>query len=266
MKIVQYVGYGPRPRRASEKTAGGAGALALPDPNIQNFGFSALEAMFCGTLCAALRHGAVGEIIEEGVTAQRHESPGFEQIHSAVVLRWDRRPNSAGCRATIFRPSTCARVCQGVCESSSARLPSSKLTMDRPLRIAMFSDVPGHFRNILFLRQITVCWPRSPRGLYATRLRPMTFTAATEVAGLQLLEELLSGHAARVRAMGLSVVAVEAAENVAWCRQAIPNSLRASRAKNPVFSRADISTPAGRGALRQAVYGFQARSLSILYR
>jgi glycosyltransferase involved in cell wall biosynthesis len=47
---------------------GGARALLYPIQYPEAFGLVLVEAMLCGTPVAALRHGAVEEIIEEGTT------------------------------------------------------------------------------------------------------------------------------------------------------------------------------------------------------
>lgn len=63
---VSYAGYVGGTERS--KLLGGARALLYPIQYPEAFGFVLLEAMLCGTPVAAMRLGAVPEIIEEGVT------------------------------------------------------------------------------------------------------------------------------------------------------------------------------------------------------
>jgi glycosyltransferase involved in cell wall biosynthesis len=63
---VEFVGF----VRGAERSRwlGGARALLYPIQYPEAFGLVLIEAMFCGTPVAALRVGAVPEIVEEGVT------------------------------------------------------------------------------------------------------------------------------------------------------------------------------------------------------
>lgn len=65
-KSVTYAGYVTREER--NKLLGGARALLYPIQYPEAFGFVLLEAMLCGTPVAAMRLGAVPEIVEESVT------------------------------------------------------------------------------------------------------------------------------------------------------------------------------------------------------
>jgi glycosyltransferase involved in cell wall biosynthesis len=65
-KQVEYVG--PVSGAERDKLLGGARALLYPIQYPEAFGLVLLESMLCGTPVAAMRLGAVPEIIEEGVT------------------------------------------------------------------------------------------------------------------------------------------------------------------------------------------------------
>jgi glycosyltransferase involved in cell wall biosynthesis len=65
-RTVEYVGYA-RPAERS-KLLGGARALLYPIQYPESFGLVLVEAMLCGTPVAAMRQGAVQEIIEEGIS------------------------------------------------------------------------------------------------------------------------------------------------------------------------------------------------------
>lgn len=65
-KSVSYAGYVTGEER--NKLLGGARVLLYPIQYPEAFGFVLLEAMLCGTPVAAMRLGAVPEIVEEGVT------------------------------------------------------------------------------------------------------------------------------------------------------------------------------------------------------
>jgi glycosyltransferase involved in cell wall biosynthesis len=65
-KNVKYAGYVAGPDR--DKLLGGARALLYPIQYPEAFGLVLVEAMICGTPIAAMRLGAVPEIVEEGVS------------------------------------------------------------------------------------------------------------------------------------------------------------------------------------------------------
>ena len=65
-KSVEYVGFVRGAERS--RCLGGARALVYPIQYPEAFGLVLVEAMFCGTPVAALRLGAVPEIIDEGVS------------------------------------------------------------------------------------------------------------------------------------------------------------------------------------------------------
>src|SRR2546423_13345491 len=65
-KTVEYAGYVRGAER--DRLLGGARALLYPIQYPEAFGLVLVEAMLCGTPVAALRLGAVPEIVEEGVS------------------------------------------------------------------------------------------------------------------------------------------------------------------------------------------------------
>jgi glycosyltransferase involved in cell wall biosynthesis len=78
-KSVTYVGYARAAER--DQLLGRARALLYPIQYPEAFGLVLLEAMLCGTPVAAMRYGAVPEIIQEGVTGFSARTPEeFEQI------------------------------------------------------------------------------------------------------------------------------------------------------------------------------------------
>jgi glycosyltransferase involved in cell wall biosynthesis len=65
-RTVEYVGFVKGPAR--DKLLGGAKALIYPIQYPEAFGLVLIEAMLCGTPVAAIRLGAVPEIMDEGIT------------------------------------------------------------------------------------------------------------------------------------------------------------------------------------------------------
>ena len=86
---VQYAGFVSGVAR--DKLLGGARALLYPIQHPEAFGLVLVEAMLCGTPVAAVRLGAVPEIVEEGVTGCL--ANGMSDFSKAVVsaLELDRR-------------------------------------------------------------------------------------------------------------------------------------------------------------------------------
>ena len=80
-KSVEYVGFVKGPDR--DKLLGGAKALLYPIQYPEPFGLVLVEAMLCGTPIAAMRLGAVPEIIEEGITGFSVVS--LPQLSDAIV-------------------------------------------------------------------------------------------------------------------------------------------------------------------------------------
>ena len=71
-KSVEYVGFVKGAER--DRLLGGARALLYPIQFPESFGLVLVEAMLCGTPVAAMKLGAVPEIVEEGVTGAMAES------------------------------------------------------------------------------------------------------------------------------------------------------------------------------------------------
>jgi len=80
-KSVEYVGLVQGVQR--DQLLGGAKALVYPIQYPKAFGLVLVEAMLCGTPVAALRVGAVPEVIDEGVTGFSVESA--EQLPEAIA-------------------------------------------------------------------------------------------------------------------------------------------------------------------------------------
>jgi glycosyltransferase involved in cell wall biosynthesis len=64
-RTVEYVGFVSGPER--DRLLGGAKALLYPIQYPEAFGLVLVEAMLCGTPVAAMRLGAVPEIVEDGI-------------------------------------------------------------------------------------------------------------------------------------------------------------------------------------------------------
>jgi glycosyltransferase involved in cell wall biosynthesis len=71
-RLVEYVGFVTGAAR--DKLLGGARALLYPIQYPEAFGLVLVEAMLCGTPVAAMRLGAVPEIVEEGVSGYTAQS------------------------------------------------------------------------------------------------------------------------------------------------------------------------------------------------
>jgi glycosyltransferase involved in cell wall biosynthesis len=80
-KTVEYVGFLRGAER--DRLLGGARALLYPIQYPEAFGLVMVEAMLCGTPIAAMRFGAVPELIEEGVTGYCADSP--DEFVPAIV-------------------------------------------------------------------------------------------------------------------------------------------------------------------------------------
>ena len=88
-RLVEYVGFVTG--EARDKLLGSARALLYPIQYPEAFGLVLVEAMLCGTPVAAMRLGAVAEIVEEAVTGYTAESK--EELCKALAqcLALDRR-------------------------------------------------------------------------------------------------------------------------------------------------------------------------------
>lgn len=88
-RTVRYEGYVSGPAR--DRLLGGARALLYPIQYPETFGLVLVEAMLCGTPVAAMRLGAVPEIVDEGVTG--HTAASALEFPAAVTrcLDLDRR-------------------------------------------------------------------------------------------------------------------------------------------------------------------------------
>src|SRR6266576_5565447 len=88
-KTVEYAGFVTGQGR--DRLFGGARALLYPIQYPEAFGLVLVEAMLCGTPAAAMRLGAVPEIVDEGLTG--HTAGSKEEFLGAVAncLRLDRR-------------------------------------------------------------------------------------------------------------------------------------------------------------------------------
>ena len=80
-KTVEYAGFVTGQDR--DRLLGGARALIYPIQYPEAFGLVLVEAMLCGTPIAAMRLGAVPEIIEEGISGFTATSP--EEFEAAIT-------------------------------------------------------------------------------------------------------------------------------------------------------------------------------------
>jgi glycosyltransferase involved in cell wall biosynthesis len=80
-RTVEYVGFVKGPER--DKLLGGAKALIYPIQYPEAFGLVLIEAMLCGTPVAAIRLGAVPEIVDEGITGFMASS--MDELPEALV-------------------------------------------------------------------------------------------------------------------------------------------------------------------------------------
>lgn len=71
-KLIEYIG--PVDAAGRNRLLGGARAMLYPIQYPEAFGLVLVEAMLCGTPVAALRLGAVPEIVEDGVTGYSVET------------------------------------------------------------------------------------------------------------------------------------------------------------------------------------------------
>jgi len=88
-RTVEYVGTVAGARR--DEFLGGARALLYPIVEPEPFGLVPVEAMMCGTPVAAVRLGAVPELIDEGVTGAGTDSADNFTVAVERALTLDRR-------------------------------------------------------------------------------------------------------------------------------------------------------------------------------
>jgi glycosyltransferase involved in cell wall biosynthesis len=88
-KSVVYAGFVKG--RERDELFGGAKALVYPVQAPEPFGLVLVEAMMCGTPVAALRLGAVGEIVDDGVTGYSVEHPEEMGTTVTAAMQLDRR-------------------------------------------------------------------------------------------------------------------------------------------------------------------------------
>jgi glycosyltransferase involved in cell wall biosynthesis len=91
-KTVEYLGFVNGLEKS--KLLGGARALLYPVQTPEPFGLVLIEAMMCGTPVAAMRLGAVSEIVDEGVTghcARAAEDFAQTVIQAMNLDRWQVR-------------------------------------------------------------------------------------------------------------------------------------------------------------------------------
>ena len=88
---TSVVYYGEADFDAKVKLYGGARALLYPIQAREPFGLVLAEAMACGTPVAALDRGAVGEIVDDGVTGGVFEDPDQMIAGLGRVFALDRR-------------------------------------------------------------------------------------------------------------------------------------------------------------------------------
>jgi glycosyltransferase involved in cell wall biosynthesis len=88
-KSVVYAGFVKG--RERDELFRGAKALVYPVQAPEPFGLVLVEAMMCGTPVAALRLGAVGEIVDDGVTGYSVEHPEEMGTTVTAAMQLDRR-------------------------------------------------------------------------------------------------------------------------------------------------------------------------------
>jgi len=103
-KSVEYAGFVKGVER--DRLLGGARALIYPIQYAESFGLVLLEAMLCGTPVAAMRLGAVPEIVEEGVSG--FTAATREELSTAVRKCFDL--DRAAIRQGVLENYSCSRM------------------------------------------------------------------------------------------------------------------------------------------------------------
>lgn len=88
-RMVEYIG--PVGGAQRDRLLGGARALLYPLQEPEPFGLVPVEAMMCGTPVAAIRRGAVAEIVEDGITGRCAEPEGDFAAAVQAAVRLDRQ-------------------------------------------------------------------------------------------------------------------------------------------------------------------------------
>jgi glycosyltransferase involved in cell wall biosynthesis len=112
---VEYVGYVTGSER--DKLLGGARALLYPIQSPEPFGLVQVEAMMCGTPVAAIRLGAVPEIVDEGITGVTAATTSEFQHAVLQALTLDRQRVRERAEAR-FSPERMAREYVAVYEQA----------------------------------------------------------------------------------------------------------------------------------------------------
>jgi glycosyltransferase involved in cell wall biosynthesis len=102
-RTVEYIG--PVEGRERDRFLGGAQALLYPLQEPEPFGLVPVEAMMCGTPVAAIRLGAVAEIVEEGITGCSTDQEGdfAATVERALTLNRRRVHDRAAVRFSAAR-------------------------------------------------------------------------------------------------------------------------------------------------------------------
>jgi len=104
--LVEYAGFVTGAARS--RLLGGARALLYPIQYPEAFGLTLVEAMLCGTPVAAIRLGAVPEILEEGISGIMADGPATFAQAVVRALALDRREVRARAEGR-FSPEQMAR-------------------------------------------------------------------------------------------------------------------------------------------------------------
>jgi glycosyltransferase involved in cell wall biosynthesis len=105
-KTVEYAGFVSGERKCD--LLGGARALLYPVQAPEPFGLVMIEAMMCGTPVAAVRLGAVPEIVDEGVSGHYAEATGDFAATVAQAMTLDRQQ----VRARALARFSCKRMAE----------------------------------------------------------------------------------------------------------------------------------------------------------